>query len=107
MTTQERTEVILDQLARAEDGQGRRNLTLRLGAGNITTVTGGLRFDFRSSRNWNGVEIMVNDQGNYDVQFWKTGPENAKLSPRFHDILPETLPDMFEKETDTLTSISG
>ena len=107
MTTKEKNDDILDRLARAKDGQGRLHLTLRLKASNFTTVTDGLRFDFGGSKNWNGVEIMVNAQGHYDVQFWKIGPKHTKLSQRFCDVLPEALPAMFEDKTGALTSISG
>ena len=91
---------IADQLSQAPLGRGAGRLRAMVGARNLTSVDGGLRFNFSGchGRKWNGVEIRLNGRDLYDVTFYMVTRRTGRMEEH-QDIHVESLIDLFRSET--------
>ena len=114
---------ILDQLARTSGGAGEGRLRAMMKAANIVTLIAsdphdavppgspGVGFRFRGCKNWNGVEIFLDEgRDQYILRFYKIqlGGAALTLGPWIDDIYASELAINFRERTglDTCSTCS-
>ena len=91
--------IMLDQLARAPEGstQGMARLRMMLDADKFVILKGGgVRFNFKGCRDFNGLQIRLNGNDLYDMFFFRMNPIRMREEV---DVDAASLSDVFKEVT--------
>lgn len=92
---QQIAQTILEQLTAG----GTNRLNVMIGAKNFAAIKNGLAFQFKGSRKYNGINIVLAADDTYSVRLVKIGNLKVTRDETTPDIYAENLSEFFEEET--------